>query len=126
MSRWWWIALFISVAVCLSAAVSHDDLPPGHSEDEHDEDPEDQLDQQDSDREETEEDEEKEETDDDKNEDDEDDEGDEEDGEDESQGDEEDETHNTNIEHDAFLGKFPLRKWKKCPRWYSLIWNWAI
>lgn len=105
MSRWWWIALVLSAALSLSTAVSHDDLPPGHSEDEHDVDPEDQMDEQDPDKEDAEEDEEKEETDDDDDDDDDgDDESDDEDSEDESQGDEGDETESASIEHDAFLG----------------------
>jgi len=100
MFRWWWLALFI-VGLSLSVVKSHDDLPPGHSEDEHDEEPEDQSDEQDPDKEDAD-DEDKEG--DDKS-DDEEDEGDEQEGEDESQGDEGDDDHdNSHIEHDAFLG----------------------
>lgn len=101
MFRLWWITVFV-VGLTFNVVSSHDDLPPGHSEDEHDEEPEDQADENDPDKEETD-DEEKD--DDDKSEDDED-EGQEDEGEDESQGDEDDEQDHNNLEHDAFLGKY--------------------
>lgn len=101
MSRLWWITVFV-VGLTFSVVLSHDDLPPGHSEDEHDEEPEDQADENDPDKEEID-DEEKD--DDDKSEDDED-EGQDDEGEDESQGDEDDEQDHNNLEHDAFLGKY--------------------
>lgn len=88
------------LGLTLSVVSSHDDLLPGHSEDEHDEEPEDHADEQDPDKDEAE-DEDKEH--DDKNEDEED-EDEEDEGEDESQGDEDDEHDNNHIEHDAFLG----------------------
>ena len=101
MFRLWWITVFV-VGLTFNVVSSHDDLPPGHSEDEHDEEPEDQADENDPDKEEID-DEEKD--DDDKSEDDED-EGQEDEGEDESQGDEDDEQDHNNLEHDAFLGKY--------------------
>lgn len=101
MFRLWWITVFL-VGLTFNVVSSHDDLPPGHSEDEHDEEPEDQADENDPDKEEID-DEEKD--DDDKSEDDED-EGEEDEGEDESQGDEDDEQDHNNLEHDAFLGKY--------------------
>lgn len=101
MFRWWWTSLFI-LSLSLSSVFSEDNLPPGHSEDEHDEEPEDQMDEQDPDKEDSSEEEDNET--DDKNEDEEE-EGDEDDqGEDESQGDGDDEHDNSDIEHDAFLG----------------------
>lgn len=100
MFRCWCIWLFL-FALSVSVVLSRDDLPPGHSEDEHDEEPEDHTEEEEAEKDDTEE-EDKESSD--KNEDEED-EGDEEDGEDESQGDEDDEHDNSHIEHDAFLGK---------------------
>lgn len=101
MFRLWWITVFV-VGLTFNVVSSHDDLPPGHSEDEHDEEPEDQADENDPDKEEID-DEEKD--DDDKSEDVED-EGQEDEEEDESQGDEDDEQDHNNLEHDAFLGKY--------------------
>lgn len=99
MFRCWWLSLLI-LGIAMSVVLSHDNLPPGHSEDEHDEEPEDQGDEQHPDEDtETEDDEKDEKTDDEED----DDEGEEED---ESQGDEgEDDSDQSHLEHDAFLGK---------------------
>lgn len=97
MFRYCWLALLI-LGISVSVVLSHDNLPLGHSEDEHDEEPEDQADEQHPDGDEETEDDEKE----DKTED----EDDEDEEEDESQGDEgEDENDQSHLEHDAFLGK---------------------
>ncbi|XP_020619505.1 calumenin-like [Orbicella faveolata] len=96
MFRSWWLSLLI-LGIAVSVVLTHDDLPPGHSEDEHDEEPEDQADEQHPDEDETA-DEEK----DDSNEEEEDEDQEEED---ESQGDEsDDDTDQSHLEHDAFLG----------------------
>lgn len=105
------------LGLALSVVSSHDDLPPGHSEDEHDEDPEEHSDEQDPDKDDTQ-DEDKES--DDKSEDEED-EGEEDEGEDESQGDEDDEHDNSHIEHDAFLGRSTHTQKKINPRFFMKI-----